>query len=452
MNLPKEYIKSMKEILKYETADFLKCYEDYAYKAIRINTLKCDQQKIENLLPFKLKKNKFSEHSFYIPSNEKDIGNNPLHHAGAYYVQEPSASSAVSALDPQEGDKVLDVCAAPGGKSTQIAALLNGTGLVWCNEYVQNRAKILLSNVERMGIRNAVVSSCHPTILCSKLKGFFDKVLVDAPCSGEGMFRKHPDSINEWSMEHVRACAIRQLSILNDAANAVKDGGTLVYSTCTFSKEENEMVISKFLEENNDFEIVDINEEFGRNGIIIAGNINLAKAKRIFPMDGGEGHFVAKLRRTSYNECNVKNYKYNGMSLSDQNLIDEFLGNIFSIKPYGVIQRINDLIFILPNQLPDIYGLGVIRAGLLLGELKKSRIEPSHALFMSARKYELNSGVDLELGSEQIKKFLKGEEIEVDNSLSGFTAVMVEGISVGYGKCSQGRLKNKYPKGLRLLK
>ncbi len=443
--LPNEFLNIMKSMLKEEYVNFLKSYDESPYIGIRINELKCDLKKIRN--EFNIKKTMFCKEGYYILDNDVKLGMHPLHHAGAFYVQEPSASAAVSILNPVKGEKILDLCAAPGGKSTQIASMLKGSGLLWSNEVVKNRTQILLSNIERMGVRNSVISSCRPEILCSKLNGFFDKVLVDAPCSGEGMFRKDPEAIKYWSREHVKMCAVRQLAVLNNAAKAVKAGGTIVYSTCTFSPDENEKVIEKFLIENPEFSLENIDKNFGRSAFSKYGLTDGNKALRIFPMDGGEGHFIAKLRCNTDNRSTVKKYIYKSM----RNIKDayELFESIFSIKLYGNIERIQNTYFILPNDLPDISGLGVIRAGVKLGEQKGSRIEPSHALFMSARFNELNNCINFDCNSSEIYAFLKGKEIEIDCCEKGYVGVSVDSIVTGFGKYADGRLKNKYPKGLR---
>ena len=242
-----KFLFRMKSLLGDEYSEFLKYYEADNFRGLRVNTLKCTPDKLKSLLDFELKNTPFCKEGFYIPDEVTSLGNNPLHHCGAFYIQEPSATSAVEMLGVEEGDFVLDLCAAPGGKSTQIGAKLNGTGLLWSNEIVKSRANILLSNIERMGISNAVVSNCHPDVLCERLANQFDRVLVDAPCSGEGMFRKNQEAQTEWSEEHVKSCAERQLNILNSAKKALKSGGVLVYSTCTFSVEENEGVITRFI-------------------------------------------------------------------------------------------------------------------------------------------------------------------------------------------------------------
>ena len=411
-----DFLLRMKSLLGDEFDKFLKFYNsDDFIKGLHVNTLKCLPEKLCSLLDFELKKTPFCDEGFYIPSDVKSIGNNPLHHAGAFYVQEPSATSAVTMLDVREGDYVLDLCAAPGGKSTQIGAKLNGTGLLWSNEIVRNRANILLSNIERMGISNAVVSNCRPDELCKRLENRFDRILVDAPCSGEGMFRKN-DAEREWS---------------------------IVYSTCTFSKEENEGVISLFLAENPDFELVDSGVTFGRP--------TLDYARRIFPMDGGEGHFAAKLHKKGepYSNYNIpkKNNKI------DSKIFD-FYDSIFIDRPFGEnIEVIKDKIIVLPQSYNfDVKGLQILRAGVILGEIVKNRIEPHHSAFTAAKKENCKSAVDFDVNSKEISAYLHGEEIAVSQDVKGYTAVCVNGITTGFGKASNSRLKNKYPKGLRILR
>ena len=420
-----------------------------------IYTLKIDKEKFEKIFPFKIKPAKFSKNSFYLDESVNSIGNLPLYHAGAFYVQEPSAASAVTILDPKPGEKILDLCAAPGGKSTQIAAELAGGGLLWANEIVRPRAQILLSNIERTGVRNAVVSSCHPEMLCEKLAGFFDKVLVDAPCSGEGMFRKNPLAIAEWSKEHVKMCAKRQLSILNVAAKVLKAGGVLVYSTCTFSLEENEQTIYKFLKENKNFELDEINCDFGRPAFHMdatMGQIDTSLARRVFPQDGGEGHFIARLRRKDANTRKIREFAHRGGQIRNNKLGESILSNIFNCAVYGRIEAFNDKWVILPSGLPDISGLNVLRAGVFLGTSKGSNFEPAHAAFMAAKPDELKQKIELSSDSDEILAFLRGEEISIPEKMSGYVGLCVDGLTVGFGKAVNGRLKNKYPKGLRLLR
>lgn len=439
LELPAAFKARMKEYLGSEAENFFEAYSIEPERGIRLNTLKCTEEKLLKLFEGELKRSPFSPLSFYIDSDIK-VGTMPYHSAGAFYSQEPSASSAVTILDPNPGDKVLDMCAAPGGKSTQIAALLQGKGLLWSNEVVKSRANILLSNIERIGVRNAVVSSVYPDVIASKLGGFFDKVLVDAPCSGEGMFRKNPAAIDEWSPEHVDACAARQLAILDSAAECVAEGGVIVYSTCTFSREENEGVTEKFLEKHSDFELDPINVEFGREAF------DGIKALRIFPMDGGEGHYVARFIRRSANNMYPKLYNYS-KSTNEIRMAEDLYTSIFKDEPFGIPAVFGNNVVLLPEELPDLSKLGVLRAGVPLGEIKKNRIEPHHGLFMAQLPENTRSVIDFTNDSPELRKYLSGEEI--DSPYKGFTMVSVDGISIGFGKTSGEKLKNRYPKGLR---
>ena len=439
--LPENFINRMKKMLGSEFDAFFVSYQRAPLRGIRLNTLKCNKEELERCLPFQLKPSPFSELSYYIPESAEKLGFLPLHHAGAFYVQEPSAASAVTALDPKPGERILDLCAAPGGKSTQIASLLAGRGLLWSNEIVKNRANILLSNMERMGVRNAVVSSARPDILCSALRGYFDRVLVDAPCSGEGMFHRDAGAVRDWSEENVAACAVRQLAILDSASQALRENGVLVYSTCTFSPEENESVIKLFLEKHPDFILEEIPVSFGRDG-------QIEYTRRIYPMDGGEGHFVARMRRVSANHPDGSVHQ--GKPPAEVKMVQGCWEGIFLKKIPDTLEQVGKQVLILPQEgLPRMNGLGVLRAGVLLGEQKPGRVEPAHALFMSACADQLRSVVDFNHDSEALRRFLCGEELECPETIRGYTAVAAEGIVTGFGKASGGRLKNHYPKGLR---
>lgn len=441
----KDFLFRMKSLLGDEFDEFLKYYEGDNFRGLRVNTIKSSCEDLKKHLDFLLEPTPFCSEGFYIPNEVESPGNNPLHHAGAFYIQEPSATSAVTMLDVQKDDFVLDLCAAPGGKSTQIGARLNGTGLLWSNEIVKNRANILVSNIERMGIYNAVVSNCSPELLCPRLSGVFDKVLVDAPCSGEGMFRKNSNAQTEWSEGHIKSCANRQLHILESAKTTLKSGGVLVYSTCTFSVEENEGVINQFLKNNPDFVLEDANVTFGRP--------TLEYARRIFPMDGGEGHFAARLRKSGNIYKNVSSARAVKKEKDIEKYL-EFYDSLFYNRPFGEnIRIVKDKIIILPeNYNFDANSLPILRAGVVLGEIVKNRIEPHHSAFMAAKKEQCKSSLDFDVNSREISAFLHGEEIEVPSDIKGYTAVCVNGIVTGFGKASNGRLKNKYPKGLRILR
>ena len=441
MPLPQAFLSRMQTMLGEEYPQFVAAYQQPHFRGVRLNPLKCNRETLEAAMG-PLQPSPFSPLCFYTETEK--VGSLPLHHAGAFYSQEPSASSAVTVLAPQPGEKVLDLCAAPGGKSTQIAACLMGQGLLWSNEIVKNRAQILLSNMERMGVKNAVVSSCHPEMLCSRLAGFFDKVLVDAPCSGEGMFRRDEQAIEEWSPEHVKACADRQLAILHSAKQAVKEGGVLVYSTCTFSPEENEGVIRRFLEEESGFVLESPGVSFGRKA-------EAMDAVRIYPMDGGEGHFAAKLRRVSENPHSPASLKLPAEKGESFKLARELLQKIFRTPLQNALLQAGSRVYLLPEELPELSGLGVLRAGVEVGEVKGKRMEPAHGLFMAAKPKALQFCVSFPSSGEEIAAFLRGEElgIELDAPNGSYVGVAADGVTVGYGKYSGGRLKNHYPKGLR---
>ncbi len=438
----------MKALLGTEYDAFIKYYDLPHGRGLRINTLKADIDAAQKL-GFALEKTPFAAEGFKILSDEK-LGASPYHHAGAFYSQEPSAMSAVTALDPQRGECILDMCAAPGGKSTQIAARLCGEGCLWSNEYVRSRANILISNIERCGIRNAVVTSMRPDALVRKTGAVFDRVLVDAPCSGEGMFRREENAVRDWSPENVAACAVRQAEILDCAAECLKDGGVLVYSTCTFAPEENEKNIIAFLDRHSEFSLEKIPVEFGRCGLDLSDKYNMTLTRRIYPMDGGEGHFVARLRKCgelSENEIGSPSVR----ETAQTKLLRELYENCFSDNPEGKFAVYGNYGYLLPRALPDVPLEGVIRAGVPVGEIKNNRIEPAHGLFMAAEKENCRRYINLSADSDELSAFLHGEEIACDVE-NGFTAVCCDGIVTGFGKVSSGRLKNRYPKGLRTLR
>jgi len=452
-----EFLKKMKILLGDEFDAFIKNMDEPCFRGVRINTLKADKANVIKKLPFKLTQTPFCKDGYYIDNDVERIGSHPFHHAGAMYVQEPSAMSAVTMLDVKKGDKVLDLYAAPGSKTTQIAQVLDGTGLLWSNEIVRSRANILCSNLERMGAKNAVVSSNSPENLCPALCGFFDKILVDAPCSGEGMFRKDKDAVGEWSPQHVLSCANRQLNILNSAKVALKAGGELVYSTCTFSKEENEGVVTEFLNKNPEFELIDSGENFGRN--------TLGYAKRIFPMDGGEGHFAAKFRKnyTPEDERPIvkdskktkKQNKNKAFTKADKEAY-EFLNDIFESEEYKELYKVSDKVYALTDSIVELFEynldfrkLCVIKTGVEVLNFNGKRYEPCHNAFTACKKDSAKNVINLDMNDERLYKFLHGEEIKLDENIKGYTLVCVENVPLSFGKASKMMLKNKYPKGLR---
>lgn len=443
MILPNDFLNEIKNILGDDTDKYLSSFNEPPYRGISINRLKTTPECLIPLLDFETKKSPFYSDGYYISSDVTGIGSSPLHHAGGFYVQEPSASSAVELLDIQRGDYVLDLCAAPGGKSAQIASLLGGSGLIWSNEPVKKRANILLSNHERMGISNGIVSFRYPHELCPGLEGCFDKVLVDAPCSGEGMFRKNPEAVKEWSRAHVISCADRQLEILKSAVTALREGGILVYSTCTFSPEENEINVERFLEACPEMEAYDIDRHFGRD-------TGLKNAVRITPLEGGEGHFAARFRKKGDSPRNsFKRNKTQSIQKVTKKIIENFLEDIFVTPPDGDIEIFRSSVYLRPKNTAVPEGLLILRNGIYVGEIINNRIEPSHSLFVTADPSKLRRVLDLKLDDPRVMQYLSGMEIDCETE-KGYTAVAIEGMITGFGKCSSSRLKNKYPKGLRI--
>lgn len=342
--------------------------------------------------------------------------------------------SAVALLDPQPGEKVCDLCAAPGGKTTQIAGRMAGEGFLLCNEINPKRAKILSQNIERMGVANALVTNEHPGNLSKRLQGYFDRVLVDAPCSGEGMFRKEEAAVTDWSEETVKMCAVRQREILNAAADLLRPGGRLVYSTCTFSPEENEETIAAFLETHSEFERVEISAPwFVSTGV---GMFRLWPHKLL-----GEGHFVAVLHKTEGDEGNVLEEK--GQNLPRE--WKDFARETGITLPEGKIVIFGETLYLAPVETPELKGLRVLRPGLELGQLRKGRFIPAHALALWLK--DAKTVASFSADSKEISAFLHGETVPCQKT--GWCLVQVDGYAIGWGKGDGNVLKNHYPKGLR---
>lgn len=477
MNLPIEFEKKMKAFLGNEWDDFLYSYDNNRFQALRFNTLKVQspEERMRILKTLKIssdKKVSWANEAYYFDENVRP-GKHPYHEMGLYYIQEPSAMSAAALLAPKPGMRVLDLCAAPGGKSTQLATYLGDSGLLVSNEINTQRSRILSQNIERMGIKNAIVTNEDSFVLASHFPGFFNAIQVDAPCSGEGMFRKLPEAIEQWSMENVAICAARQKEILDNAAVMLKPGGVIVYSTCTFSKEENEDVIEYFLERHPDF--------------------TLEEMERFWPHKvDGEGHFVAKLvRRGSVNElgadydvcedsCNKvedtglkadrkikknknsknrKNETKPALTKENMKLLTEFLDETISEDMAAWIKNsrlvmFGEQLYRLPDMEVDIKGLKVQRAGLHIGEFKKQRFEPSHSLALALKLSEAKNVVKLTWDDPQTTGFFNGQSVMLSDEQTaeckkGWALVCVDGYTAGWGKVNGTQVKNHYPKGLR---
>lgn len=459
MNLPIEFENKMKAFLGNEWDDFLYSYDNNRFQALRFNTLKVQspEERMRILKTLKIssdKKVSWANEAYYFDENVRP-GKHPYHEMGLYYIQEPSAMSAAALLAPKPGMRVLDLCAAPGGKSTQLATYLGDSGLLVLNEINTQRSRILSQNIERMGIKNAIVTNEDSFVLASHFPGFFNAIQVDAPCSGEGMFRKLPEAIEQWSMENVAICAARQKEILDNAAVMLKPGGTIVYSTCTFSKEENEDVIEYFLEKHPDF--------------------TLEEMERFWPHKvDGEGHFVAKLvRRGSVdtgfksdrqtkkikNNKNRKNETKSALTKENMKLLSEFLDETISDDMAALIKNsrlvmFGEQLYRLPDMEVDIKGLKVQRAGLHIGEFKKQRFEPSHSLALALKLSEAKNVVKLTCDNPQTIGFFNGQSVMLSDEQAaeckkGWALVYVDGYPAGWGKVNGTQVKNHYPKGLR---
>lgn len=437
------FLSRMKEYLKEEYDAYLRTLDEDAFRGLRVNTAKISVEEFKKLRVCEWKSSEICPSSTYIPYEIHGLGNHPAHLAGLFYMQEPSAASAVEVLDIQEGDWVLDLCAAPGGKSTQIAAKLKGTGFLVSNEIEQKRAMILLSNMERLGFSECMICNAHPKDLCKETIGWFDKILVDAPCSGEGMFKKHSKAMEDWSVEHVEACATRQSLILDSAYEALKEDGILVYSTCTYSMEENEQVVWKFLQEHEDMELVDANVKFGRAGIAYK-DLDVSKVRRIFPMDQGEGHFVAKLKKTSSTTAEKKKEIKNTIL---PGYVEDFLNQqIGKIPAYHIL--IQDKVYIKKTPFLKFKKVHILRQGTLCGEMIKNRIEP-HQHFYTSTIYERDFKQVYDMNDEECRSYLKGNLLQVPG-YKGFTALTWLGHGIAFAKGDGMVLKNKYPKGMRV--
>lgn len=467
MTPPSNFESRMRRLLGTEYAAFFDAWKQpLTTRGMRANALKLTVERLEQLLPFEIFPVPFAADGRMTAADFR-AGSDPLHHAGAYYMQEPSAMSAVSVLAPAPGERVLDLCAAPGGKSTQIAAALKGDGLLWANEFVPARARVLLQNVERCGVRNGVVSCGDTARIADALPAWFDAVLADVPCSGEGIFRKEPDAIADWSEDTIRLCADRSRGILDNAARCVRPGGRLVISTCTFAPEENECAVIRFLHDHPDFTLQPIDVLFGRPAFspdrilpflepdlhAFADTVDTASCRRIFPCDGGEGHFIALLRREGDSVAPIHPFapprRDNGAELARALYED-----CFSDHPNGTFATFGNTVHLLPPLFPTVRGMTILSAGLPVAELcgeRTLRAEPCHAAFQAATAQTCRRLLDLPYSDPRLAAFLRGEEIATDTP-AGFTGVAVEGILTGFGKSSGTKLKNRYPKGLRLLK
>lgn len=425
------FLERMKGLLGDKLDDFLSSLERPNEKAIYINENKISVDDFLSIVDFPVEQISYENNGFYI--GDMRLGRHALHHAGAFYVQEPSAMYTVNAYKFRGDEKVLDLCSAPGGKSIQIANRIPN-GMLVSNEIVKSRCDILFSNIERMGLKNVVITNDTPKNVCSAYANSFDVCLVDAPCSGEGMFRKGNDMVEAWNESLNTMCASRQMDILENANIALKKDGILIYSTCTYSYEENEGVVKEFMAQYN-YELVNINADFTRG-------VDMKEVVRLYPHEvRGEGQFVAVMRKLEDNDFTPeRNIKLKKSSISD-NFIKKIGLNSENVVEYkSSAYNVVDLSMIK-------YGVNYLSIGVKMGEVNNARFEPHHNLFTAFGR-DLPLVLNLDHQENRAVKYLRGETFDCDLD-DGFGAVLINGCAVGGFKISGGKFKNHYPKGLR---
>lgn len=493
--LPEQFTERMKQMLAGEYEEFLQSFEKEQYRSLRINTLKGTKEQYDGTAVFDGKpvltqKVAWAPDGYYYEEWLKP-GRHPFHEAGVYYIQEASAmlpAAVCAAAAPRysdtadenagvwqeqlgqralaeesshggrlfEGERVLDLCAAPGGKSTQMAAAMRGRGILFSNEIRPARAKILSENIERMGISNAVVFNHDPQQLAEQFPEYFHRILVDAPCSGEGMFRKNDEAVTQWSEENVQMCAERQEEILEAAYRMLMEGGILVYSTCTFAPLEDELMISRFLKAHEDMKLLAIPLKEGMTGGQPYGHpeaaADIGKTVRLWPHKlKGEGHFVALLQKDGEAIRPMVQQEKSRLPKELLKSFEEFEAQTLTAgwrkgkEAYSYL-LFGEQLYLVPSGMPELRGLKVLRTGLHLGTFKKNRFEPSHALALHLKKEDVKESIDL--SSEDAVKYIQGYTFPAGER-RGWCLVTVEGYSLGFGKAAGGTLKNHYPKGLR---
>lgn len=456
MELPVTFVENMKKILGAELPEYLESYEKPRFMGLRVNTSKISVEEFERINPFSsLRRVPWVPNGYYYAEEDAPT-HHPYYYAGLYYIQEPSAMTPASVLPVEEGDRVLDLCAAPGGKATELGAKLHHTGLLVANDASASRTKALLKNLEVFGMPNILITSEMGDKLDKYFHEFFDKILIDAPCSGEGMFRKQAHMIPAWEKQGPKVFSRMQREILKQAAELLKPGGTMLYSTCTFSDLENEGSIDDFLKHHPDFHLADIPWYEGfcpGKPELVESDFPLEKCVRLFPHKiDGEGHFLALLRRDGEKMPNPLEGKKKAQKLPAE--LEDFLQDVSMSMDRSCIEVKDTKVFLMPEGIGRCKGLRFLRSGLYMGELLKKRFEPSQAFAMVLKKEEYASVIDLPASDERIIRYLKGETIEIEDGEStresGWQLMCVDGYPLGWGKLIRGTLRNKYFSGWRM--
>ena len=450
--LPVEFVTRMKQLLgEEEFALYEDSFRRDAVRAFRVNTQKISVEDFVSVADFPLEKIPYVQTGFYL--GQEKIGNHPFHHAGMLYVQDPGAMATAECLDIEPDWWLLDLCAAPGGKSSQLRNKLGEDGVLVSNEIIPSRCKILTGNMERLGFRSTATTCLDPARVAQRFPATFDMIMVDAPCSGEGMFRKDDTAIEEWSEENVRHCAQRQKEILSHAAVALRPGGYMVYATCTFSLEENEMMVDAFLQDYPHFELVPVRQvvrDHTADGIRFAGCKcpNIEEARRFYPHKSrGEGQFMAVLHDTRSSVPRPRPVRKQGEKI-DPVILDFLRDTLTDYDPERVSMYNGNPVYAAPA-LPMDKGVA-FSCGVTVGEVRKNYIQPHHQFFM-AMGTQFKRRIELAPDSPELERYLHGEEIPADCE-NGWAVITTAGCTVGGAKVSGGRAKNHYPKGLRKLK
>lgn len=453
MELPIEFEKKMRKLLKEDFEEYEKHLDDPAYYGIRVNTLKISVEEFKKICPFSLTPVPWTDNGFYVDREEKP-SKHPFYHAGLYYIQEPSAMTPAAYLPVEPGDKVLDLCAAPGGKSTELGARLKGQGVLVSNDVSVSRTKALIRNIEMFGIRNSVVLCTEAKYMVPSLTGYFDKILVDAPCSGEGMFRKGNNEIRNWEQKGSEPYAKLQREIVDDAIKLLKPGGMMLYSTCTFSPEENEQVIEYLLENNEDLSVVPMKMcegfDHGHPEWTLTGRKDVEKCIRLWPHKiKGEGHFLALLQKEEGDVPSFSGEKIRRPKLTPET--EQFFRDCNMKIDWNHVREHQGRLYYLPDDFPELPKVRILRKGLFLGEMKKGRFEPSQSFAAALFPDEFSKYISFAPDDPDVIRYLKCETLNAHTDADGVHLVGMDHFPLGWCKMKKGRMKNKYSSSWRWL-
>ena len=468
-DLPQSFLDSMKEILGEDYEAFLAGFDGQRQYGLRVNTLKMNLEEFERIAPFHLKKVPWISNGYFYEAEDASA-KHPFYSAGLYYLQEPSAMTPASRLKVQPGERVLDLCAAPGGKATELGAALQGEGLLVANDINTARARALLRNLELFGISNSFVTNEPPHVLAERFPEFFHKIMVDAPCSGEGMFRKNPAVVDSWQEKGPEYFSKLQREIIVQAADMLLPGGMMFYSTCTFSPLENEKTITHLLKERPDMEVIPMEdyEGFAEGLTSYRGEVfdeSCKLCRRIWPHKmSGEGHFMALLHKKNGVQQQVQQTvsqssiwweKCKGLNKEQKAAAEDFFSHVNIAYDEKRIDVRGDNLYYLPAPKYDGRGLHFLRNGLFMGEFKKKRFEPSQPFALALHAQDFDQVLDFPADDERLSRYLRGETLDVSDLIAGekkrkgWQLVMVAGHPLGFGKLVNNNLKNKYPAGWR---